>query len=657
MSSAGEYAGGNRLAACLLWLAIVAAYLYPLFLFPIHNPNERARIYMTVAMWDDDTFAIGYRNPRKSGRGFKDSGLAYDRWGYVNDKALVCDDPDLKPPDCQGTLYSAKAPGTSYLGYPFYGLLKTVADVMEKELTMEAIILYLRLFVVVLPSLFMLALFRRFAWRSDVDGPLADLCTMGMALGSMVYTYAHMFAGHQVAAYLLFFGFYTAWRSRDRDDWWWPVLTGLASCMAVCVEYPMVLVTLVVFGYQMWVKRSFKTFLLYCGGAVLPALLTAWFHQAAFGSPLSTPYTTLENPQFVKDIAPGFMGLRAPTLENLWGTFLSPYMGMFFFSPWMILVVPGMLLYAAWYAWRDNGKKHRVAVAAGSGGVLALTLFISCHSLWRSGWTLGPRYIVPFVPFAGVVILLAFGQVAAKRPLLARLLVAPLVLVSVVVTGLSSVISQGFHTAFFNPLTELVLPVLARGYVTFNLGNLVGLHGIWSLVPLLAAVIPGLLYLVWQSTSRAGIGWACRLFLASLILLVGAASFKGLTLPAKELNLRKAKAQAWTRNHFLPLDYLNDDLAAISLRKEAATLFPRQQSVQALRMADALVAGDCKETASVFKRFKTGEEDSLRHQAFGLALQLVSPMPSAVVVPLSLRPDFHVPAWQVDRLEKKYQSD
>ncbi|MBM4355122.1 MAG: hypothetical protein FJ109_15280 [Deltaproteobacteria bacterium] len=484
----------SLLASALLWTFLLAAYLYPQFLFPIHNPNERARSYMTAAMFDHGTFAIGYRKPAKQGRGFVDEGSVYDRWGYVNDKALVCDDPALVPPDCAGTLYSAKAPGTSFLGYPVYAVLKLVADALGREVSQETILLVLRLFTVVLPTLLLLSLFRRFALRAGFDPVLSDLATAGLGVGSMVYTYSHMFAGHQVTAYLLFFALLTAWRSRTDDRPRWPAATGFFLATAVSAEYPMALVAVVLVAYQWFCRPRPKTILWAFLGGLLPVLLTAWFHVAAFGRPWRTAYATLENPGFVRDIAPGVMGLREPRLENLFGAFVAPYEGLFFFAPWMVLCIPAIIDYVVRRR-RVEPPQMRALFFTGATALLALTVFISCHSLWRGGWTLGPRYIVPFAPFAALLILHWASLWSRGAPLVSRMVVAALVLVSVLVTGASSLVSQGFHTAFFNPVTEAVLPLLREGFVTFNLGHLAGLEGGWTALPLLVLSVPGLLFL------------------------------------------------------------------------------------------------------------------------------------------------------------------
>lgn len=637
----------SRVGTVLLWTAIGAAYLYPQFLFDIHNPNERVRIYMTAAMVEEGSFVIGTRTPQERGRGFADKGVVYERWGYVNDKALVCDDPAATPPDCAGPLYSAKAPGSSFLGYPFYAALYGISKATTGDTpSMETIILVLRLFTVILPTLFMLVAFRRFAGASGYDPVLADLLTAGVALGSMVYTYSHMFAGHQISAYLLFFGFLAAWKMHTDERLRWPALSGLCAAMAVVVEYPMALVSLVLFVYAMRNRFTLKAFLAFCGGATLPAILMGWFHWSAFGGPHKTAYATLENPQFVKDIAHGFMGLRQPKLENLFGAFVSPYEGLLFFAPWIALAALVPIAYYLRYFRRDS-QQFRSVFAVNMAAVIALAIFISCHSLWRGGWTLGPRYIVPIVPFAGVLVLHGMDRLATHGcRLTARLTVAALVVLSILVTGACSLVTQGFHTAFYNPLVEAAIPMLSKGFVTVNLGHLLGLEGLTSLIPLLLLVVPGLAFLVWQATapSRPRSRVPTRTFLVALVCLTVVAGFKGLTVPDEPMTLRKWKALTWAQDNFYPYESIsNDTLRAKAHLSFAAQHFPGQSSIQAMQMSALTLEGSCKKSLSVARRYEAASRIQPSYDAFAHVLFLAQPLPTGFPIPLLLRPDFDIP--------------
>lgn len=639
--------GRGRIGTALLWLAIGAAYLYPQFLFNIHNPNERVRIYMTAAMVEEGSFVIGTRTPRERGRGFADKGVVYERWGYVNDKALVCDDPEMKPPNCAGALYSAKAPGSSFLGYPVYAALYGISKTTTGNApSMETIILVLRLFTVILPTLFMLIAFRRFAASNAYDPVLSDLVTIAIALGSMVYTYSHMFAGHQISAYFLFFGFLAAHRIGQSDRLLWPALSGLCAGMAVFVEYPMALVSILLLAYALYNRFTLKNFLAFCGGGALPAILMGWFHWSAFGGPHKTAYATLENPQFVKDIAPGFMGLRQPKMENLFGAFVSPFEGLFFFAPWMVLMALAPIGYYIRHFRRDS-RDFRALFTVSLAAVAALAAFISCHSLWRGGWTLGPRYIVPIVPFAAIVVLHAADRLAnGFCRLTTRLVVAALVLLSVMVTGACSLVSQGFHTDFYNPLVEAAIPLLQKGFITVNLGHLFGLEGLASIAPLIFLGVPGIAYLLWRATapSKNKARIATRAFLVTFVILVVLGGFKGLTMPEEPMTLRKWKALTWAQDNFYPYESItNGTLRRRSHLKFAARTFPGQSSIQALQMSALALDGSCKQSVHTAGKYSRASRLQPGYSAFAHALTIAQPFPTALPMPLLLRPDFDIP--------------
>ena len=644
-----------RWTSWVFWGFVLVTYLYPLFLFPIHNPNEHARLYMTVAIWDHETFAIGNRVKGKNGR-FKDEGSVYDRWGYVNDKALQCDDKSLSPPNCEGKLYSAKAPGTSFLGVPFYALLKTFADSMGVELPVEALLFYLRLMTVVLPTLLMIGWFRRFADDNDVDHVVTDWVSAGLAVGSMVYTYSHMFAGHQITSYLLFFAFLSAWKARDDDARIWPVLGGLTGAMAVVTEYPMALVAVAIFVLHLTLRPNLKTVGWYIAGGALPVLLAAWFHWSAFGNPLKTPYSTLENPQFVKDIAHGFMGLRESKMENIEGTFASARMGLFYFAPWLALVIPVLLAFFVSPLRKAFNKHQRKALGAALASTLLLTLFIACHSLWESGWTLGPRYIVPIVPFAALAILLGASKLATKYPTAVRWGLGLTVAVSIAVTGASSMVTQGFHMSFFNPLAEATVPLLKDGYFTYNLGHALGFHGWATMTPILLVTSLFLLTAFWRSKDP-GANFAWRPFLLVLAILASTFWFKVLLVPDKPKSaFAQTKALAFTKTNFYPFDFRNADLEQRALLRDFEKIFPKAPQAKALQSARWVAEGRCGDSMNALSNYKKTAEEQWKYRSQTVLLGSTLPFPTLFPMPLLLQNDFYLSEHalkNVDRREEK----
>ena len=55
---------------------------------------------------------------------------------------------------------------------------------------------------------------------------------------------------------------------------------------------------------------------------------------------------------------------------------------------------------------------------------------------------------------------------------------------SILLTGMGTLIDATPRYEISDPLTQLHIPGLLTGKLTYNLGALCGLHGVWSLAPL-----------------------------------------------------------------------------------------------------------------------------------------------------------------------------
>jgi hypothetical protein len=473
----------------LLALLLVASGWLFVYFDRLNNPNELVRVYMARAMLEQGTYAIGERRPAPDG--FRDGGPVYSDWGYVNDKALVCDDPRARPPACSGKLYAAKAPGASFLAVPVLGALKLA---LGHEPSRTAAVFLLRwIFCIVPTALFWIAM-RRFLLRSGTPPAAALACALAGALGSLSFTYGQMFAGHQLAALGLGTAFLAAFwpaRSTSRPGPTSPraaLLFGFAAGFAVCCEYPSAPAALVLAGaWVLFGRATPRTIALAALGAALPLAAMAHFHWSAFGAPWATPYSHLENPEFVRDIAPGFLGISLPTWERFQGSFFAPYLGLFFWAPWIALALGAMPLLFR--------RRHPAGVTA-AGLVAYYLVFQITHALWRSGWVVGPRYLTPMVPFAAAAVGLAVAQLGAAARPWAVALIGGAGAASIAATGLASVVCQAFPLEVYNPLVEVVAPLLSHGYVPRNLLQLAGVPGLWSALPALAALATGMALLL-----------------------------------------------------------------------------------------------------------------------------------------------------------------
>jgi hypothetical protein len=224
--------------------------------------------------------------------------------------------------------------------------------------------------------------------------------------------------------------------------------------------------------------------------------LFAAYNWAIFGTPLPVGYRY--HAEYREIHRQGFMGFTGPTWQALYGITVSPYRGLFFLSPVLLLTFPGLLL-----LWRAP-RERRIAVLLG-GTLLGFILYVASYSYWSGGDAVGPRFLVPAVPF----------MTLAMAPVLASWLERPsrrwalglLIAISALNVWSQSIAGQLYPPYEFdgriitNPTFQYSLPLLREGDVARNYGTLLGLRGLASLVPL--ALIAGGLALTGSLRRRA----------------------------------------------------------------------------------------------------------------------------------------------------------
>jgi hypothetical protein len=452
----GAAHAGSGISRHLVWLLVGLTYLT---VFPyyqqINNPNENARIWMVRAIVDFHELSIN---------------RACQQLGYVNDKVIV-----------NGRLYSGKAPGTSFVGVPIYAAQRTVARWLGiTTLSQRSVTLALRLFGVGLPLVIFLFFFARYVERLTGSAAARDLLVVGLGLGTMLYPYGVIFVGHALAAALAFAGFMivslepVSAPRRNRLGW-----AGALVGLSVLFEYQVAIAAVIVAAYT--VARHRREAFFFLLGTVPAALLFGAYHAVVFGRPWELPFGHIENPNWAglpKQV--GFPGLHA-----IGGVLFSIDMGLFVFSPFLLLGVLGAIALVA-----RGERLEGAAILAVTAGMVC---FLASLPNWHAGWCVGPRYIAVVAPFlsAGV----AYAWRRARRLFVLSALTAGLVIPSVLLNVVSGAVYPHYPEAFDNPVFDLTLPLLTDGYLPYSAGWLVGLPGLLSLSPLaaltLTAMVPG----------------------------------------------------------------------------------------------------------------------------------------------------------------------
>jgi hypothetical protein len=339
------------------------------------------------------------------------------------------------------------------------------------------------------------------AWRAAL--------ALAYAFATLAFPYATLFYGHQLAAALLVLGFGLLMRARWRGG---QVTAGRLLAVgallgaAVTVEYPAVLAVAAIGLYAAWFVRPWPRLAWLALGAAPPLVALGAYHAAAFGSPLALPYAfSTDSPRHQGAL----LGLGLPRPRVLYAVLLSPYRGLFYSAPWLLLAIPGAVR-----LWRGGRLRAEAAVAVAI--PLAYVLLNAGLGDWHGGWGTGPRHLVPALPFLALA---AGGMVAGRTaPRLERAAYALAVGLSAALMLVATSVHPEAPRWFGRPFEQYLLPAFREGRLAintlpvhtgvvherreaWNVGELMGLAGLATLVPLAALVAGGLVWL--RATLRA----------------------------------------------------------------------------------------------------------------------------------------------------------
>ncbi len=490
-----------------LFLLLLLSYTY---IFPRWaDPNQNSRLDMVVAVVDDGTFQI-------------------DRYVHNTvDYAKVGDH-----------YYSDKAPGAAFLAIPVYAGLRLALDlpvmdglmarlsqhdafkatlradgsgILAEKVRFALAQAAITFVVAAVPSALLgVLLFRWLACLTLQVWPRL-VVVLGYGLLTPAFAYAGAFYGHQLSAALLFGAFYLAFRigesanrrmgeSAANTHFWSLVAIGLLLGYSVVTEYPTLLMVSILYLYTCYavVKSSVPNFTLstvyrlpsasrvyrQMGWVTMPAALVAagWmaYNTAIFGSPLELGYSHSE--LWTEQHHTGFMSLNLPHAAAMWGITFGLFRGLFVLSPWLLLALPGFWL---WY----RSGRYRAEWLAALASAVVIFLFNSSSVMWWGGFAVGPRYLLPALPFMALPVIFVFKNPVSSRNRVFLGLLAALFGWSFVATWGLTLAEQAFPSdAILNPLLDYALPNWLAGNIARNMGTILGLGGLWSLLPLLLAL-------------------------------------------------------------------------------------------------------------------------------------------------------------------------
>ena len=348
----------------------------------------------------------------------------------------------------------------------------------------------LALFGAVLPAVALLFLVRWAAERVEPGFGTAAAVTLG--LGTIVMTFGAEYFSHVVSAALGFGAFALLMREREGPQRIGLVgVAGLLAGLAVCFEYPLGLLGVVLFGYAIARPERLRRGTVFTGAAVAGAVPVLLYNLWSLGSPLRFAYSyAVAEPgrsghHELGLNSSGFFGITAPRPGAAVDLLLSGR-GLLTLTPVLVLGVVGAVMM------RKRGHRAEAAVI----GAVTAAYFLYNAGYWQplGGGTPGPRFLFPILPF------LAIGLASAYRrlPALTLGLAIPSVLTMLVAALTYPLLGEGGTATWISWLRD--------GSLEHTVLTAFGVTNAWlAVLPVLAAVAAAISFAA-LATPRVPIG-------------------------------------------------------------------------------------------------------------------------------------------------------
>ncbi len=412
-----------------------------------------------------------------------------------------------------GHYYSDKAPGASLLAVPPVALARVVARVVGTDpesfpgiawTSYVATVATSGLFTAVAALLIMWTAIK---WGYSTNA--GTFAALAYGLATPAWAYATLFMGHGQTAGCLMIAFAATLaiegrRGLDASGPAW--LIGISGGWAVVTEFPAAIPAVLIGLLALDRVRDGGLKVLVAvrigAGVIVAAIPLLVYNVLAFGSPFHLGYASEEG---FHELQQGFFGITYPKLSVVVQLLMGSYRGLLPLAPVVLLAAVGLVLLA-----RSPRTMRPALVAA---GISAYYLLLNAsYYYWEGGWAYGPRQFTAALPF----VCLGLPAMWDRRQRFERALLltafawgVAVTLVAVSTTpqppsNLRSPVTQFLWPAFLDGDLSLnhqtfvhhsANPDMLRGHkvphAAWNLGEVAGISGLPSLLPLMAVWIIG----------------------------------------------------------------------------------------------------------------------------------------------------------------------
>lgn len=507
-----------------LSLAVLLILAYSWMPSTVSVPNERSRMYLSVALVDDHSVSI-------------DGPVS--RFGNIYDIA-----------GREGRLYSDKAPGASLLGALVYWGHRVFSRASEWQA--HELVNLMRTWVMLPIGALGFVILRKLLFGLAFPAPVVDLASFAWIGGSSAMHASTAFMGHQIAAvaFLAMIWFLLQaeasvlnvegdaakrplrWHRAHGAN----LVAGFSAGVALLAEYQSVIVLAVFAIYVLSgpLCRRAGALMAFVVGFAPGVIILLAYNTMAFGGPFELSYHHLVDTQLKRIHGAGIGGVSTPRWPWAIGGLFSLHRGFFATSPFFLLAFPGAAALAKRVGWR-------LALAL-TASLLGFALFIASTEMWYAGWGFGPRLLVPVMGMT--MVLVAAAVTSAWPSAFATGYSVGLVWIGVAYHQSVHAVFPELPEYFLNPTLDVVIPALQADTVAPNLAHeLVGWTGRASIVAVLVAAAGCASWCTWRMLRPLAVRQrVLAIFVAATCVLVmmNVVSGKGPTDAA-----RTARFLAW----------------------------------------------------------------------------------------------------------------
>lgn len=395
-----------------------------------------------------------------------------------------------------GHFFCDKAPAVSWIGTVPYAVVSLLTPAKSHDAKFLAFASYLvTVFAISVPSAISVGLLYWLLEIFDLSNYLRMLIVLGYAFGTQAFVYSTLLYGHQLATVFLLAAFSLLARRVPQQNGAGLLFgIGLLLGCSVAADYSSALAVLPICCYAAYKSRKIRPLLFLVLGGLCVAAVLATYHAYYFGSPFKTAYDfSIQSNRHEG----GFMGIGSVDFDVLYLILFSGYRGLLYSAPWLAAGVVGWCLLCV---------NRFLPEALVSLSIVAGFCWLNSSLVdWQGGNAVGPRYLVPIIPFlsigvAGLKLLPKYNNRIVRAVVSSALvvLVGYSMFMMVVTTSVKPEISMRNP----QPYAEILLPSFYQGDLAlntqsidekwahdgpraaWNLGQLIGLQGLASLLPL-----------------------------------------------------------------------------------------------------------------------------------------------------------------------------